>query len=236
MLDGPGDILELACGTGRVTAALAKDGHRVVAVDLSETMLERAEARISRLSRAARSRVELLRGDARTLSIESRFSLVVMAFNSFEHLLTRTEVAACMDTVRRHLSVDGRFAFDVQNPCLRWLCRDPEKRWARTRFRHPETGERLIYTTNHDYDPISQIALIRIFYDPRDRRTQRSREPVFGERVVYLTQRKFFPAELETLMWATGFSVERSHGDFHHEPLTADAESQVLVVKPRITR
>ncbi|HET6611367.1 MAG TPA: class I SAM-dependent methyltransferase [Kofleriaceae bacterium] len=234
VLGGPGDILELACGSGRVTAALARDGHRVVALDLSATMLERAAARISRLGKAARSRVHLVRGDARAFSLAGKFPLVIMAFNSFEHLLTRTEVAACTDAVKRHLSPGGRFAFDVQNPCLPWLIRDPERRWARTRFRHPETGEPLIYTTNHDYDPVSQIALIRIFYDPHiERRTVRSRTPVPDERVVYLTQRKFFPAELETLMWATGFSVEQCDGDFHGEPLSADAESQVLVVRPR---
>jgi len=56
--------------------------------------------------------------------------------------------------------------FDVQLPDLAWLIRDPSKRWARTRFTDPTTKQPMLYSTNHDYDPISQIALIRIYYDP----------------------------------------------------------------------
>ncbi len=42
--DHGGPLLELGAGTGRVTRALAKAGHEVVAVELSEAMLERANA------------------------------------------------------------------------------------------------------------------------------------------------------------------------------------------------
>lgn len=225
---GPGRVLELACGSGRVTRALARDGHRVVGLDASLPMLERGRARIEKLGSAARSRVSLVASDIRQFAFAERFPLIVMAFNSFEHLYTRVEVAACLERVREHLGPGGAFVFDVQNPSLPWLIRDPRKRWARTRFRHPETGERLVYSTNHDYDPVSQIALIRIYYAPDDASRSRARE-----RVVTLSQRKFFPAELEALVAANGFTVTERYGDFDDEPLGPDHESQVLVCRPR---
>lgn len=223
-LGGPGRILELACGSGRVTTALLRDGHEVVGLDLSPAMLERAAARVARLGRAARARATLLQGDVRDFSLGERFPLVIMAFNSFEHLYTRVEVAACLARVRAHLAEGGRFAFDVQNPNLDWLVRDPSRRWARTIFRHPTTGKRMAYSTNHVYDPVSQIAVIRIYYDPVDDADQPSQ-------VVVLSQRKFFPAELEALVTHAGFTVEQRYGDFAGEPLSGDAESQVLVCR-----
>jgi SAM-dependent methyltransferase len=226
LLGGPGRILELACGSGRVTTALLRDGHQVVGVDLSAPMLERAAARIARLGRSARARATLIEGDVRELDLGARFPLVIMAFNSFEHLYTRVEVAACLERVRAHLEEGGRFAFDVQNPNLTWLVRDPSRRWARTVFRHPTTGRRIAYSTNHVYDPVSQIAVIRIYYDPVD-------DPGDPSRVVVLTQRKFFPAELEALVAHGGFTVENRYGDFAGEPLTGEAESQLLVCRPR---
>ena len=51
------------------------------------------------------------------------------------------------------------------NPDPAWLARDPLRRWSRTRFRHPQTGEPLIYTTNHIYDAAAWIAFIRIYYE-----------------------------------------------------------------------
>lgn len=223
-LGGPGRILELACGSGRVTTALLRDGHEVVGLDLSPAMLERAASRVARLGRAARARATLLQGDVRDFSLGERFPLVIMAFNSFEHLYTRVEVAACLARVRAHLAEGGRFAFDVQNPNLDWLVRDPSRRWARTIFRHPTTGKRMAYSTNHVYDPVSQIAVIRIYYDPVDDADQPSQ-------VVVLSQRKFFPAELEALVTHAGFTVEQRYGDFAGEPLSGDAESQVLVCR-----
>src|SRR5207302_4423791 len=38
------DILDLGCGTGRIAGPLVALGHRVVGVDTSEGMLERARA------------------------------------------------------------------------------------------------------------------------------------------------------------------------------------------------
>jgi SAM-dependent methyltransferase len=225
LLGQSGRILELACGSGRLTTALLRDGHHVVGLDLSRAMLQRAAQRIERLGAVARQRAGLVRGDMRGFAFAARFPLVVMAFNSFEHLYTRVEVAACLARVRAHLAPDGRFAFDVQNPNLHWLTRDPTRRWARTVFRHPSTGVRMVYSTNHDYDPVSQIALIRLFYRPVEGRGR--------ERVVHLSQRKFFPAELEALLTHAGFTVERRYGDFAGSALDGDAESQVLVCRVR---
>lgn len=226
LLGTSGHILELACGSGRVTTGLLRAGHRVVGLDLSVPMLRRAGARIRRLGRAARDRSALVCADMRGFALGARFPLVIMAFNAFEHLYTRTEVRACLERVRAHLAPGGRLVFDVQNPDLRWLSRDPHKRWARTRFTHPRTGERMIYSTNHEYDPISQIVIIRLYYDPAPGSAARPR-------VITLSQRKFYPAELEALLDANGFAVERRHGDFHGQPLDGDSDTQVVICKPR---
>ena len=222
--EGPGTILELACGSGRVTTALLRDGHTVFGMDLSLPMLRRAQTRMARLGRPARSRARLFCGDMKQFALGRPFPLIVMAFNAFEHLYTRGEVEVCLERVREHLSPDGRFVFDVQNPDIAWLCRDPDRHWARTRFKHPVTGEKTEYTTNHIYDPISQIALIRLYYRPLEGKRKQTQ-------VVNLSQRKFFPAELEALLAASGFVVEKRFGDFDGEPLHGDAGSQVLVCR-----
>jgi len=137
--------------------------------------------------------------------------------------------------VRAHLAPGGAFAFDVQIPDMIWLTRDPEKRWARTRYTDPRTKRAMIYSTNHDYDPVGQIALIRLYYEPAD-----GKGPT---KIVKLSQRKFFPAELEALVAHAGFRMAERYADFGWHPLALigdDAppvdgkvpESQVLVVIP----
>lgn len=228
-LAGPGrglSILELGCGTGRVLAPLVRDGHRVVGLDLSASMLRVARARIARLPRPARARAILLRADMRRFAFATRFSLVICPFHAFQHLYTRFDVTACLACVKEHLAPDGRFAFDVLFPDLRWLTRDSRRRWARTRFRHPRTGERLEYTTNETYDPVTQIAHIRIYYEPLDVPPSERRT-----RVVRLAHRQFFPMELDMLLACHGFRIERRFGGFDEEPLAEDSQSQVIVAR-----
>ena len=251
---GADRILELGAGSGRVTLPLARDGHAVVALDQSEAMLARLRARIARLPAPVAERITPVTGDLRTFSVAGRFPLAIAAFNVLEHLYTRGEVTACLQRIAAHLAPGGVFAFDVQLPDLAWLLRDSTKRWARTRFTDPTTGRAMFYSTNHDYDPVSQIALIRLYYEPADEpgrespglpgrpgrvstapathSVDRDRRRPAAVRVVKLSQRKFFPAELEALVAHAGFRVLERYGDFSFRPLDGTAESQVLVCEP----
>jgi SAM-dependent methyltransferase len=233
---GGGPILELGCGSGRVLAPLARDGHDVVGIDLSRTMLARAAARVARLPARAAARVRLMRADMRSLPViagaSSGVPLVICPFNGMMHLYGRADLAAMLAEVRRVLAPGGRFAFDVLNPDLRWLTRDPHRRWARTRFTHPATGEKLVYTTNQTYEPISQIAYIRIYYERDGVEPEESKRT----RVVRLAHRQFFPAELEGICTSAGFRIEDRWGGFSGEPLEGDSESQVVLCSARGAR
>lgn len=222
VLGDGGHILELGAGSGRVTVPLARDGHTVVALDQSQPMLDALAARRARLPPSVRDRIDIRRGDLRSFALGRRFGLVIAAFNVLEHLYTRVELDACLRAVRRHLAPDGVFAFDVQLPDPGWLARDPSRRWSRTRFTHPRTGEKVWYSTSHDYDPVSQIVMIRLYYTP---------DGGGDEEVVLLSQRKYFPAELEALIAFSGLRVVEQYGDFLGAPLGPGAESQVLVCR-----
>lgn len=214
-------ILELGCGSGRVSMPLARDGHRVFGVDAAPTMLAAAQKRKADAPSAVAARLRFAAADLRTFDLGETFDLVIAPFNVLEHLYTRVEVQACLRNVLAHLSAPGRFVFDVQMPDFAWLLRDNRKRWARTKFTHPVSGAPYIYSTNHEYDPVSQIALIRIYYD--------AVRPSDKSHSIALSQRKFFPAELEALVAHAGLRVTAQWGDFARAPLTGAALSQVLV-------
>lgn len=223
-----GDLLELGCGSGRVMVPLLRDGHRVMGVDLSRPMLRRCAERISRLAVQRRSRAQLVRADFREYTFSRRWPLIICPFNAMMHLYSREDISRFLACVRRHLAPGGHFCFDVLNPDLKWLTRDPVRRWARTRFRNPTTGRAYYYTTNQIYNPVTQIAWINIFYDPiKEEGADLSSERLPPSRAVRLAHRQFFPEELLTILESNGFTVEKRDGGFVGEPFTADADSQV---------
>jgi SAM-dependent methyltransferase len=216
-----GEILELGCGSGRTLLPLARDGWRVTGVDASKTMLDRCRARLERVRDA---RVELVQADFRALALGRRFPLVICPFNAFMHLYTREDVERFLAVVRAHLAPGGMFAFDVMNPDLAWLSRDPTRRWARTRFRHPRTGKLTYYSTSLSYDAALQVAFMRIYYEPAGSGR---------ERTIRLTHRQFFPLELEALLHYNGFMIEAHEGDFDGGALVPESEEQVLRCRSR---
>lgn len=98
------DVLELGCGTGRITRVLAGAGSRVVGLDVSPEMLERARARL-----ADRAPVHLVRGDMRRLPVAGPFGLVVAAADPFAHLIEDADRARTLEEVARVLHPRGRF-------------------------------------------------------------------------------------------------------------------------------
>ncbi len=221
------EILELCCGSGRVTKGLLRSGFHVTGLDLSAPMLAKAKLGIARLPKRFRDNATLLSGNMKSFRLGRKFPMIVMAFNSFEHLYSRGDIESCLATIARHLHPDGLFAFDVQLPDLAWLLKDPDKRWARTKFRHPITKQQLAYSTNHVYDQVSQIARICLYYEPLEE------GPLKKTVTVKLSQRKFFPEELQALLHYNGFEVCSHNADFAGDALDEFAESQVLLCRPR---
>ena len=96
-----GPILELACGTGRLLAALATDGHEVVGLDRSETMLRQAQRHLG-------SAGTVVQGDMRAFDLDRRFALAIVADNSLREIESEAGILECLGCVRRHLRPEGR--------------------------------------------------------------------------------------------------------------------------------
>jgi len=210
-----GPILELGCGTGRITVPIAQDGHHIVGLDRSAAMLERAERR----ARRADVEVRWVEGDMRAFSFNEAFALVFVAFNSFL-MLDPNDRWSCLARVREHLAPRGRVAIDVFQP-------DPEvivgkdggvvDEWERI---DPENGRavRKLSSSHANVDGVTQ----RFWYD----------EMTDGGTVLRIggttTLHYLYRREAELLFSEAGFVIETLHGDYDGNP--ADARSQKLLV------
>ena len=92
-----GRVLELGCGTGRLTLPLGRAGVSVVGIDRSARMLERARKRVTR--GRLQSLVHLIRGDIRALPFRKRapFALVMAPYGMLQSLLRERDLAATLE-------------------------------------------------------------------------------------------------------------------------------------------
>lgn len=220
-------ILELGAGTGRISLPLAHDSRRVLALDRKASMLEHLRQKFE--SQKPAGSIEILPGDILDIPLpDNSVPLVIAPFNVLMHLYSWQQLLACFREVARVLSPGGLFALDVLLPDLEWLTWDPETRHAVTPFKDPQRGEWLLYSTNHSYDPATQVCHVRIYYDrpatPKSR-TLRGSTPVH---MVHLAHRQIFPEELRILVAQAGFDLLSHEGDFGDCSLQEGVESQCL--------
>ncbi|MFN7942284.1 MAG: class I SAM-dependent methyltransferase [Thermoanaerobaculia bacterium] len=101
----PRRVLDLACGTGRHTAALGHRGVRAVGVDLSLTLLAKG---------CALARV---RADMRTLPFaDATFDWALNFFTSFGYFEAERENFRVLEQIRRVLAPGGELLLDLLNP------------------------------------------------------------------------------------------------------------------------
>lgn len=108
------NILELACGSGRLTVPLAEAGYSITGVDLSGDMLNILDSKLRSKSGRIRQRVEVLNSDMRTFRTEKRFNLAILPVTSICLLENNEDVVAMLNNVYEHLSDKGRFVFDIR--------------------------------------------------------------------------------------------------------------------------
>jgi SAM-dependent methyltransferase len=111
-------VLELAVGTGRVAWQLADAGLRVVGIDLSAAMLERAARHGAGRPAAVRERVTLHQADMASFALTETFPLAIIPYSAFQHLLTPERQRSALACIHRYLVPGGHLVVDVFDPLL----------------------------------------------------------------------------------------------------------------------
>lgn len=110
---GTGPIVDLACGTGRLTIPVAEAGYAVIGIDLHEGMLEQARAKASPRSDIS---IQWMQQDLTALNLVTEAPFAYMVGNSFQHFLTNELQNRLLQSVRSLLTDNGIFIFDTRFP------------------------------------------------------------------------------------------------------------------------
>jgi SAM-dependent methyltransferase len=212
-----GGVLELACGTGQITIPIAELGLPTVGLDRSHAMLTVARQRAS----AARAAVSWVQGDMRDFALGRHFDLIFVARNSLLHLLSTTDLVAALTAVRRHLTPDGVFAFDIFNPNPRLLARPRGQRFPVMEVT-TETFGTLQVEDTPDYDAATQV----------NRGTWHISAPGKPDAwTISLVMRSIFPQELPALLSAAGLELVSRFGELSGAPFVPGSRVQVCVCR-----
>lgn len=103
-------VLDLACGTGSMTLALAKRGYDMIGVDGSEEMLGVA------FERGMGAGCLFLLQDMRSFELYGTVGAVTCCLDSVNYLVDDGDLEQCFATVHNYLDPNGLFLFDMNTP------------------------------------------------------------------------------------------------------------------------
>jgi SAM-dependent methyltransferase len=202
-LAGGGAALELGVGTGRIALPLAQRGVRVHGIDLSAAMVARLRAK------PGAEQVGVTIGDFATTTVDGRFSVAYLVFNTVMNLMTQDGQVACFRNVAAHLEPGGCFVVEVGVPELQRL---PPGETVRA-F---EVGPTKLGFDEYD---VATQGLVSHHYAAVDGRLE----------VVSMPFRYVWPSELDLMARLAGMTLRGRWSGWRREPFTSDSRKHVSV-------
>ena len=209
---GPGPILELGCGPGRVLSVLAQAGFEVDGLDYDPEMLRRAA---SRLPTSQRGPVSLIQGDLGRFSLGRKYGLILLPCNTFA-ILDESAAEESLACIRRHLLPGGVFAAELPSPheALEFHVDPAEPIDA---FVEPETGNPIQVYADQRAEAGQNLVQVAWRYDELrpDGTVIRTQVPM----LYYL----WSPEGLGEAARRSGFSSHEAFGDYDRRPFSPDS-------------
>ncbi len=210
-----GRVLDLGCGTGMLACRIAAEGCDVVGVDPADGML-----RVAR-TRPGTGKVRWVRGSGQSLELPYRFDLIYMTGHAFQALLSDEDVLATLGNMARHLTLDGRFAFETRNPAAQaWRRWTPQQ--TRSTVETPEHGR-----IEEFFDAVADIETGIVDIAQHDRYLDTGVERIGRSRIRFIGQ-----AHLASLMVRAGLAALAWYGDWDRGPLLP-ASAEIIAVTGR---
>ena len=235
-LHAGGPVLELGCGTGRISLPLAKAGVDLVGIDRSAPMLSRARTRMRRAKLV--DRIRLVRGDIRFLPFtdghlsrrssssgpaatsEDGFEMVMAPYGVLQSLLRERDLAATLQEVRRVLRPGGTFGLELVADLPSW--QEYKKRLSLTGWRHRRGGAHVTLVETVRQDRVRRLTIFDQEFIERRGRSRRTHS-------FALTFRTLSIPQMARRLEKAGFEITALLGDYRGGPWDPRADVWVIL-------
>ena len=196
-----GKILELGCGTGRITIPIARAGHQIWGLDVSEPMLDVLWEKAKSESEITNANLNISIGDMRNFELNQKFKLIFIPFRTFQNLITDQEQKDCLKCCHDHLTDDGLFIVNV----FKLLEGHLDESWVQPEQTDYETTENgIIIKRTHIREKVdlkNQIIYPELIYYVTDKNKNTKKY------YEHLAMKYYSVDQLKELLQSNGFEI-----------------------------
>jgi SAM-dependent methyltransferase len=219
-------VLEIACGTGRITIPLANNGYEVTGFDISPELLE-----VARCKAKDQKNPTWVLADMRTFEFGQKFGVVISPGHSFQFMNTPQEQVQCLELIKCHLIPDGWLILHLDHQDVRWLAGlleipNPEYDYGKV-IENPITHRRYRYCHFWQYQPSTQTATVTAKWEEIGDSGQVIRTWQMEPTQLHCA----FRSEIDHLLKRCGFKTKALYGDFYSHPLLDSSENMIWIAR-----
>ena len=213
----PEIVLDLACGTGRMTRELSARGYDMIGVDGSAEMLTEAMS-------AGSEGILYLHQDMRELELYGTVGATVCCLDSLNYLLNADELKNVFGLVHNYLDPDGLFIFDM-NSHYKF-----DKIYSDNSYvleGENENGRAIYCGWQNFYDRQTRICdfYLSVFVEDEDGAYLRSDE--------HQRERFYSLEEIKEMLCEVGFELSGAYSGFDFEQIDEKTERWYFVAKAK---
>jgi SAM-dependent methyltransferase len=214
-------VIELGCGTGRIALGLAEAGYHVVCFDTSQAMLDICTERAQ--TQGLSNKIVPVLGDMRRLEDlpPAKYALAYCALNTFAYLTTTADHRAMLTSLHALMKPSGVLLLDLTPPFPHLLPpSDGEVVHQGTYLDSDGSLVHKLITARNDL--AAQTHDITLFYD------REAPDGTLSRVSQSLTFRWAGRYEMEHLLAATGWHLDRLFGSYDLDPFSAESERMIF--------
>ena len=211
-----GLVLELGCGTGKMTRLLDQAGYELIGIDRSEEMLQ-----IAKEAEGDLEDILYLLQDMREFELYGTVRAVVSVCDSINYILEEEELVQIFKLVNNYLDPGGIFIFDMNT-----LYKYREILGENTICENREEGSFIWENFYDDKDRINQYDLTLFVEEPDSPGLYRKYEETHFQRGYELTH-------IKELLQQAGMTFTAAYDAFTREPVKADSERIYVVAQEK---
>jgi len=219
-LQAKGPVLEVACGTGRLTIPIAAAGVDIDGLDIVPAMLSLARQKSTQDGLL----MQWFEQDCCDMELPRKYELIFSATNAMQHLPNDESVITFLNEAKQVLSPGGQLVIDVFNPSIEKLNQTDRGRYQHKTFKSKD-GVAISVDVAPLYDADKKRLSFKLFYSKNGLQ--------FYEKFVQMNV--FFPDHLTALCKQAGFEITAKYGDYDFSDFATDSRQQIYVCIPKIS-
>ena len=211
------NTLELCCGTGRIGLPLIDSNIDYSGIDTSQNYIDFFNSKLD-----CNTFKNIQVGNAKNFSLNKKFDLIIIGFNSIAHLLKDDDIMSCFESVYNHMHKNSIFIIDIFMPTHQFTSNLNTQKIDLMDFKDSTKNQILkIYESNH-YNSETEVNTVKWEFYNQHKLNLYSYQ--FDMRIL-------FPDTLHSLIAESKLLVNHFYGNYDFSNFGEESEKQIYICK-----